>query len=423
MFYNDEDKGKPMVQLTMINRNELPITCTLSDGFHSCYGIIAPSVDESLISQLKSGAMIHLTSFLIVNYLKRIISIERFVVVYADNAIVGNPKLLPWYIAVREIKPALPQPIAIIGRVIAKSEMYSQMNEEGINAPYSFYFDVIDQHYDRVRVTCFGRDNVEKFYPKIIEDEIYSIVAVDLKVANKRYNLLHPYELIITSATSIEKFDDGNMNIPTHLHNYITVRGLSGLEVKTVLDFIAIVVRVGPIQTKEKDRRVLLLQDPTGQVNITLWGHHCEKTPPELSVVAFQSVSLEEYKGIRKLSTTGISRLWVEPPFAEATRIRNWYTRRNQAQSLGEEPEEEEGPNATKVLVRFPNGERKERRFNSTVTVQSLYDYVDSLGCLEENYTLVSNFPRVVYGEEKLRLSLIEAGLHPQATLFVELAR
>ncbi|KAH9774969.1 Plant UBX domain-containing protein 10 [Citrus sinensis] len=94
--------------------------------------------------------------------------------------------------------------------------------------------------------------------------------------------------------------------------------------------------------------------------------------------------------------------------------------RQEKALSLGAEPEK--GPNVTQVLVRFPNGERKERRFHSTAVVQSLYDYVDSLGCLEvQNYSLVSNFPRVVYSTDKLSLSLKEAGLHPQASLFVEL--
>ncbi|KAK7356813.1 hypothetical protein VNO80_16091 [Phaseolus coccineus] len=95
--------------------------------------------------------------------------------------------------------------------------------------------------------------------------------------------------------------------------------------------------------------------------------------------------------------------------------------RQEKAQSLGEEPEK--GPDVTQVLVRFPNGERKERRFKSTATIQSLYDYVDSLGSLEaESYSLVSNFPRVMYGQEKLALSLKEAGLHPQASLFVEIS-
>lgn len=74
------------------------------------------------------------------------------------------------------------------------------------------------------------------------------------------------------------------------------------------------------------------------------------------------------------------------------------------------------------MLVRFPSGERKDRRFHSSATIQCLYDYVDSLGCLEvENYSLVSNFPRTVYGADKLSLSLKDAGLHPQASLFVEL--
>ncbi|KAA8526103.1 hypothetical protein F0562_007797 [Nyssa sinensis] len=94
--------------------------------------------------------------------------------------------------------------------------------------------------------------------------------------------------------------------------------------------------------------------------------------------------------------------------------------RQEKALSLGDEPEK--GPDVTQVLVRFPSGERNGRRFHNSATIQSLYDYVDSLGCLEvESYSLVSNFPRVVYGQEKLSLSLKEAGLHPQASLFVEL--
>lgn len=93
--------------------------------------------------------------------------------------------------------------------------------------------------------------------------------------------------------------------------------------------------------------------------------------------------------------------------------------RQERALSLGAEPEK--GPNVTQVLVRFPTGERKERRFHSSSTIQSIYDYVDSLDCSNvESYSLVSNFPRTVYGPEKLSLALKEAGLHPQASLFVE---
>ncbi|XP_073000716.1 plant UBX domain-containing protein 10-like [Typha latifolia] len=93
--------------------------------------------------------------------------------------------------------------------------------------------------------------------------------------------------------------------------------------------------------------------------------------------------------------------------------------RQEKAMSLGAEPEK--GPGVTQVLIRFPTGERKERRFYSSATISSLYDYVDSLDCLKaENYILVSNFPRTSYGSQEHCLTLEEAGLHPQASLYLE---
>ncbi|KAK9053063.1 hypothetical protein SSX86_029693 [Deinandra increscens subsp. villosa] len=90
------------------------------------------------------------------------------------------------------------------------------------------------------------------------------------------------------------------------------------------------------------------------------------------------------------------------------------------ALSLGPEPEK--WPDVTQVLVRLPNGERKGRRFHCSVTLQSVYDFVDSSGCIEVgSYTLVNFFPRVLYGEDDLSSTLEVLGLCPQASLFVEL--
>lgn len=95
--------------------------------------------------------------------------------------------------------------------------------------------------------------------------------------------------------------------------------------------------------------------------------------------------------------------------------------REEKSRLLGPEPEK--GPDVTQVLVRLPNGERKGRRFHCNATIQSLYDFVDSSASLEiGSYTLVTNFPRVLYGPDKLSLTLEQVGLHPQASLFVELS-
>jgi FAS-associated factor 2 len=71
--------------------------------------------------------------------------------------------------------------------------------------------------------------------------------------------------------------------------------------------------------------------------------------------------------------------------------------------------------------VRLPSGERKERRFINTTKVQALYDYIESLNSFEaDRFLLISNFPRVVYGPDKLDLTLKDAGLHPRTSLFVQ---
>ncbi|KAG8378812.1 hypothetical protein BUALT_Bualt07G0023800 [Buddleja alternifolia] len=76
----------------------------------------------------------------------------------------------------------------------------------------------------------------------------------------------------------------------------------------------------------------------------------------------------------------------------------------------------------TQILIRFPNGERREQSFSSTDKIQAVYRYIDSLGIARVgNYRLISNFPRKVYGVDQIGMTLKEAGLHPKASLFLEL--
>lgn len=78
-------------------------------------------------------------------------------------------------------------------------------------------------------------------------------------------------------------------------------------------------------------------------------------------------------------------------------------------------------PQATQILIRFPNGERREQSFASTDKVQSIYRYIDSLGLPGiGNYRLISSFPRKVYGIDQMGMTLKDSGLHPRASLFLE---
>ncbi|KAJ9559636.1 hypothetical protein OSB04_004796 [Centaurea solstitialis] len=76
-----------------------------------------------------------------------------------------------------------------------------------------------------------------------------------------------------------------------------------------------------------------------------------------------------------------------------------------------------------KILLRFPNGERKEKAFSCMDKIEAIFAFIDSLGLLGigRNYRLVSSFPKKAYGVDQMKMTLKHAGIYPGATLFIEL--
>ncbi|KAJ0965193.1 hypothetical protein J5N97_026331 [Dioscorea zingiberensis] len=75
-----------------------------------------------------------------------------------------------------------------------------------------------------------------------------------------------------------------------------------------------------------------------------------------------------------------------------------------------------------KIRVRFPNGERREKSFDKTDKIRSIYKFIDSLDIPGiGGYQLISSFPRKVYGHEQLDMTIKGMSLHPSAALFLEL--
>mmetsp|Transcript_10376 Transcript_10376/g.36143 ORF Transcript_10376/g.36143 Transcript_10376/m.36143 type:complete len:144 (+) Transcript_10376:1553-1984(+) len=94
--------------------------------------------------------------------------------------------------------------------------------------------------------------------------------------------------------------------------------------------------------------------------------------------------------------------------------------RAEKASALAAEGEPEAGPGVALVAVRLPDGTRRQRRFRDSEPVRRVYDFVDSLEGLDMNaYQLQSNYPRKVLARDD-GTGLKEAGLAPQAMLFVQ---
>ncbi|KAG7456801.1 hypothetical protein MATL_G00239710 [Megalops atlanticus] len=89
-------------------------------------------------------------------------------------------------------------------------------------------------------------------------------------------------------------------------------------------------------------------------------------------------------------------------------------------QSLPEEPKEECGEPVSKLRVRTSSGEFLERRFLGSCRLQVLFDFVASKGFPQEEYKLLTTFPRRNITQLDPLCTFLEAKLFPQETLFLE---
>jgi FAS-associated factor 2 len=119
----------------------------------------------------------------------------------------------------------------------------------------------------------------------------------------------------------------------------------------------------------------------------------------------------------------------AEAAAAEALRAREALVARRRlekSQSMKTEPAAD-AAGVCKVAVKLPSGGRRERRFLETDTLRDVFDFVDALdgddaAAVGVKYSLVSNFPRRVFGRERdADVTLGEGGLAPQAMLMYRL--
>lgn len=75
------------------------------------------------------------------------------------------------------------------------------------------------------------------------------------------------------------------------------------------------------------------------------------------------------------------------------------------------------------ILIRFPNGERKEKSFSRVDKIEAIFKFIDSIGLpgVGKNYKLISSFPREVFDVDQTKMTLKDAGFYPKATLFIEI--
>ena len=72
------------------------------------------------------------------------------------------------------------------------------------------------------------------------------------------------------------------------------------------------------------------------------------------------------------------------------------------------------------VAVRLRDGRRASRRFEVSSPLQHVVDWIGGVTPDSGTFRLASSYPRRVFGQAELELSLADLGLQPAATLVIE---
>ncbi|GFZ07834.1 hypothetical protein Acr_19g0007710 [Actinidia rufa] len=168
--------------------------------------------------------------------------------------------------------------------------------------------------------------------------------------------------------------------------------------------------RVKEEENRRADRLLREEQDAASLAVLHIDQERLVNFPTEERVQNRARASTTVDHGKQKQNTTAEEASKVkEATTSRETKPKDTASRRNDAQ-------------ATQILIRFPSGERREQSFLSTDKVQAIYRYIDSLRLPGiGNYRIISSFPRKVYGVDQMGMTLKDAGLHPRASLFLEL--
>ena len=222
----------------------------------------------------------------------------------------------------------------IKARVTAKSDVRTWHNTRGEGKLFSV--DLLDAQGGQIRATMFN-DAVDKFFPLLAIDGVYTLSKGLLKPANKKFSLLpNDYELTLNADADIHFVED-DASIEQQRFNFQSIEQIGHKQENEFADVIGIVQSVSPLShitskatQKELTKRTVMLCDDTQlSIELTLWGEQAERHNEAVldnhPVLAIKNCKISNFGG-KTLSTTFNSQLFLSPPDRpEAVRLQQWW--------------------------------------------------------------------------------------------------
>lgn len=221
-------------------------------------------------------------------------------------------------------------------RVTSKSDIRTWSNAKGEGSLFSI--ELLDSSGVDIKATFF-KEAVEKFYPLIEANRVYTFSGGRVKVANVQWNTCKSsFEITFDQNSEIHLADDTG-DIEEQIFEFVKIADLENTEAGKTVDIIGVVKAVGEPTTliskksgQELTKCDLTVGDDSGaDINVTVWGDKANKAPTTFAqqpVVAFRRVRVSDYGG-KSLSTTNSGGTMIDPKAPETAVVKSWWKSSN----------------------------------------------------------------------------------------------
>jgi replication factor A1 len=129
-------------------------------------------------------------------------------------------------------------------RVTKKGDERTWKNDRGQGKLFSV--DMVDQEGTQIQGTFFNQQ-VEKFYPLIKENKVYTVSNGTIKLANKRFTSIpNDYQISFQDDTEFKEAKE-DTSIRHEAYAFKNLKDLADMQTQSTVDVIGVVTETGPI--------------------------------------------------------------------------------------------------------------------------------------------------------------------------------
>lgn len=221
----------------------------------------------------------------------------------------------------------------IKARVTTKGEVRTWSNAKGEGS--LFGIELLDNSGHDIRATFF-KEAVDRFYPMLQQNKIYTFSGGRLKSANMQYNTCKSgFEVTFDANAEIAEAQE-DISIQKGVYNFVKVAAIETIDPNTNVDVLCVVKNVGPVTTimSKKSGQELFKSDLTladnsnTEITMTLWGEKAKTAMNDYAncpIVAFKNARVSDFSG-RCLNASFNGVTLINPAIPEAAEIQQWWS-------------------------------------------------------------------------------------------------